>query len=75
MERGELVSVKRDKRHRKVRVIGDFANLIDQVDFVFEAVKVWELELGDSEEVSGFLHCLLQLLELLPKVIKLTPIC
>ena len=75
VEGAELVSVESNKGHWKVRVISDFTNLINEIDLISEAVEVGELELRDGEKIGGLLHGGFQLLELVPIVVELAPIC
>lgn len=44
VKRAQLMSVEGDQRHREVRVVCHFADLINQVDFILEAVEVGEFE-------------------------------
>ena len=67
--------VKSHKRSRKIRIVGHFADLVDKLDFISEAVKVGELELRHGEKVCRFLHRRFKLLKLGPEVIKLAPVC
>lgn len=74
IERLELICVEGNERHRKIRVVCNLTNQIDALDLSLQAAKSWVLIFGNCEKIRRFLHRLLQLFELLPIVIKLTPI-
>ena len=70
----QLVRVEGNQWHREVRVVCDFTNLVNCVNFRRQTAEVGELELRHCEEVGGFLHGPLKCLEFFPEIVELAPI-